>query len=480
MAAKNKGQNLSVHSAASSPTHESTARPFDAKLCSKLDFHILTPIFFLNFLSLMGRTNIGSALIQQLPQDLKLDATKLFLVIVMPLIMLIIFDIPSNLIMRWLEKRFGLAYMRYLSLITVLLGVVTLGQAFVQSYGAMLATRFLVGFFDTGLIPGCVYILGLYYPSVRLQWRMSMLMVANIVSNIISGILAYGIAQIHSSNGYHGWRWIFMVEGLITVVVGAICMWSNVSSPEKSTFLSQEEKEIIAETVESRKSTIGLAAEWKIFLSSPLNYAWAAMFVFTCATTYSISLFAPSIIQAFHPDWNTPEIQGQVIPIFVVSSAAALLAGYGADRLNHRLGFALTGYAFTIIGYAILRKASEVSSSIQLLALYFASLGTYTAMPMVWALSTVNQPSRFQQALGAGFVISIGNSGGFVSSWSFRSSEAPHYAAGMTNCLVLTCVAAGLAILALVYIKVANRRTSAPEEGVEKSSSGNAPMRYRP
>lgn len=79
-------------------------------------------MFFLNFLSLMGRTNIGSALIQKLPQDLRLDATKLFLVIVMPLIMLIIFDIPSNLIMRWFEKQFGLAYMRYLSLITVLLG----------------------------------------------------------------------------------------------------------------------------------------------------------------------------------------------------------------------------------------------------------------------------------------------------------------------------------------------------------------------
>jgi sugar phosphate permease len=175
-----------------------------------------------------------------------------------------------------------------------------------------------------------------------------MLMVANIVSNIISGILAYGIAQIHSSNGYHGWRWIFLVEGLLTIVVGAVCIWSNISSPEKSSFLSQEEKVIIAETVESRKSTVGLAAEWKIFLSNPLNYIWAALFVFTCATTYSISLFSPSIIQAFHPEWTTPQIQGQVIPIFVVSSAAALMAGYGADRLNNRLGFALVGYLFTV------------------------------------------------------------------------------------------------------------------------------------
>lgn len=217
-----------------------------------------------------------------------------------------------------------------------------------QSYEAILATRFLVGLFDTGLIPGCVYILGLYYPSAHLQWRMSMLMVANIVSNIFSGILAYGIAQIQSSNNYHGWRWIFLIEGLLTIVAGGFCLWSKVSTPETSSFLSQEEKDTITKTVESRKSTIGLAAEWKIFLSNPLNYAWAALFVFTCTTTYSISLFAPSIIQAFHPDWTTPQIQGQVIPIFVVSSAAALLSGYGADRFNNRLGFALAGYLFTV------------------------------------------------------------------------------------------------------------------------------------
>lgn len=123
----------SAHSTPSSPKateaggaataiSNATPREFSASLCAKLDRRIFPPMFILNFLSLMGRTNIGSALIQRLPQDLKLDATQVFLVIVMPLIMLIVFDIPSNLIMRWFERKFGLAYMRYLSLITVLLG----------------------------------------------------------------------------------------------------------------------------------------------------------------------------------------------------------------------------------------------------------------------------------------------------------------------------------------------------------------------
>lgn len=77
---------------------------FAQKLCMKIDLYVLTPMLFLNFLSLMGRTNIGAALIQKLPQNLKLNAMNGFLAISIPLAPLILFEILSNLIMRFLEK----------------------------------------------------------------------------------------------------------------------------------------------------------------------------------------------------------------------------------------------------------------------------------------------------------------------------------------------------------------------------------------
>ena len=95
---------------------------FKERLCWKLDLHILTPMFFLNVLSLMGRTNIGAAMIQKMPQELHLDAMKVFLATAIPIVMLILFEVPSNLIMRWLEVKCGLSYMRYLCLITFCLG----------------------------------------------------------------------------------------------------------------------------------------------------------------------------------------------------------------------------------------------------------------------------------------------------------------------------------------------------------------------
>jgi len=97
-------------------------RKFDTKLAAKLDFFLLTPMFFLNFLSLMGRTNIGAALIQKLPADLHLTAMKVFLAISIALVPLIVLEIPSNLLMRYLEKKYSFPYMRYLSAITICLG----------------------------------------------------------------------------------------------------------------------------------------------------------------------------------------------------------------------------------------------------------------------------------------------------------------------------------------------------------------------
>lgn len=96
---------------------------FDQKLALKLDLYLLTPMLFLNFLSLMGRTNIGAAMVQGLPKELKMDAMKVFITITIPLVPLILFEVPSNLLMRFVERKYNFSYMRYLSLMTALLGM---------------------------------------------------------------------------------------------------------------------------------------------------------------------------------------------------------------------------------------------------------------------------------------------------------------------------------------------------------------------
>lgn len=87
------------------------------------------------------------------------------------------------------------------------IGIITIGQGFVKTFDQMIATRFFVGVFDAGLIPGCVFLCSLYYPPRHLQWRLGLITVANICSNIAGNFLAYAIANIQTTENFKGWRW---------------------------------------------------------------------------------------------------------------------------------------------------------------------------------------------------------------------------------------------------------------------------------
>lgn len=253
------------------------------------------------------------------------------------------------------------------------------------------------------------------------------------------------------------------------MAIGLTCCASNISQPAKANFLSQQDKEAIAHNVESRSTTIGLASEWKVFFSNILNYIWATLYVFTCTTTYSLAIFAPTFVQVFHPGFDVPQIQGQVIPIFVISATACLLTAWLADRFDHRCGFAMVGYLFTIVGYAILLTELEPSrAGVSMLGLYLVSMGAFSSLPMVWTMTCVNLATPFQKAIGGGFVVGLGNVGGFVSAWIFRSSQKPKYHTGMMNALILTCIAFFLTGFAWVYIVVQNNKRKA---SLEKSGS---------
>ncbi|KAJ3941164.1 uncharacterized protein N0V96_009042 [Colletotrichum fioriniae] len=385
------------------------AKTFDKKLLYKLDMRLMIAMFFLNFLSLMGRTNIGAALIRQLPQDLHLDAMKVFIVLTMPAAPLVLFEVPSNLLMRFLNRKFNFPYLWYMCVLDILLG-----QGFVKTFDQMIATRFFVGVFDAGLIPGCIF----------------------------------------------------------TVVASLACLPANVGPPEKAKFLTEEEKRLIKNLVEIRSTEIGVVAEWKMFFTNPLNYCWAALYCFTTTTAYSVSIFSPSFVKSFHPELSAADVQAQIVPIFVVAAVACLTTAYAADRLNHRAAFGLGGFIFTIIGYAILRQDEHESTNVTMMALYFIAFGTFITLPMIWILTMQNLQTPFQRAIGSGFVVGVGNTSGYISAWIFKTSDGPYYKNGMIISMILVVIAFAILSATWLYIEMHNRRLEREERLHPSATAG--------
>ncbi|KAJ3483425.1 hypothetical protein NLG97_g7312 [Lecanicillium saksenae] len=431
------------------------------KLIWKLDMRLLPPLFILWFISLIDRVNIGTARIQGLEKDLHMDprSNKFNIATVVVFVGLIIAEVPSN----WLVKRFQPTVV--LCLECIFLGLFTIGQGLVRNFEGLVAMRFFIGILEAGLIPGSIFLLSAYYPRYELQWRLSMLHVGNAVSNAFGGLLAYGVASIHSSNGYSGWRWIFIIEGTITIVVTCICWPLMTNWPASAKWLKASERAVLESRIRddgiigrmdvlNKKAFIRCATDWKVYLS-------ALIIVGNISSVYSITLFAPTIVKVLQPQSTVKEIQGLVIPIFVAASAWTLVVAYSSDKLKHRSGFALSGCFIAILGYAVLLNQDHVPVNARYGALYLIAAGSFSVLPSAWILLLNNVSGAYKTAFAMGMEIGLGNAGGFVASLAFQSKTAPHYWLGFRLSCGLMCMAFALICVYVVGLLWENKQKRA-------------------
>lgn len=345
-------------------------------------------------------------------------------------------------------------------------GLFTIGEGLVQNFSSFTAMRVFIGIMEAGLIPGSCLLLAAYYPRYEMQWRLNMLMVGNAVSSAFGGLIALGVSTIHAPNGYNGWRWLFIIEGTITAGISAMVYFFMSDWPETATWLTAEEKQILAERIRSegiigrmdkldRRAFIRCITDWKIWIwcVSLRNHKHFILtppssLILACSvlSLYSINLFAPTIIKQLNPTSSAGHIQALTIPIFVASGAFSLLAAYLSDKLHHRSGFAILGFITTLAGLVIMLHQAHVSCAIRYFALYLISIGAYTSVPALWLLLINNCSGRWKVAIAIGMETGLGNVGGIASSLIFLSDMAPEYTVGwkvstgmVVSALVLTC-----------------------------------------
>lgn len=161
--------------------------------------------------------------------------------------------------------------------------VVTL-QGLIKSYKHLLVTRVLLGVTEAGFFPAATFLLTTWYSRWQLQTRMSIFYSAASLAGSFSGLLAFGIQHMEGVAGLGGWRWIFILEGIVTVLAGCAIPWALPDSPERASFLTPTEKEFIKRQLQRDQGVSGTEAadgkdgfrwqhlketlvDWKIYLA---------------------------------------------------------------------------------------------------------------------------------------------------------------------------------------------------------------------
>ncbi|GAP92265.1 putative MFS general substrate transporter [Rosellinia necatrix] len=398
----------------------------ERKLVRKCDLHVIPPIALIFFLAFLDRTNIGNARIQGLEEDLNLTGHDYNVALFIFFIPFILFEVPSNIIIK------RLAPSTWLSLIVVLWGITTVAQGLVQNIQGLIATRFLLGLFESGVFPGCAYLISMYYKRFELQWRMSVFFCASILAGGFSGLLAYGIANLGGVGGYGAWRWIFILEGLLTVLVGAVSKWWIADWPETAKFLNEDERRLLIARLEkdigeakmdefTPRARKRIFSDWKI-------YTGIFAYMGVVNTGYAGSFFIPTILNQM--GYRAAEAQVRTIPIFVVATVVCLGAAYAADRLRHRYTFAMCGLAIATVGYSLLLGQRYLSLGVRYFALFLVSSGGFVTQPITIGWLANNVSGHYKRSISTALQLGFGNIGGIVASNIFIQSEAPQYRTG--------------------------------------------------
>ncbi|KAL1841471.1 hypothetical protein VTJ49DRAFT_7026 [Mycothermus thermophilus] len=319
----------------------------------KMDLHLIPVLTLLYLLSFLDRGNIGNAQIEGLSSSLHLTDAQYNWCLTVFFFTYAGFEVPSNLMLKRLRPSV------WIPSIMVAWGVVVTLMGFVKSFRGLLAARIFLGVTEAGLFPGVAYYLTNWYRREEMQLRQAMFFSAAGIAGAFSGLLAFAIGKMDGVGGLEGWRWIFILEGIATVVIAGGAFWAMYDYPETAGFLTEEEREWVVWRLKYQHNRPRTQVEqeegfrwryvrdafcdWQVWLSVVLYWGIAC-------PLYGISLFLPTIIQQL--GYRSSTAQLMTVPFYTSAAVFALVAAYLCDHAGRRSPFILSCLFIMAAGFS--------------------------------------------------------------------------------------------------------------------------------
>lgn len=338
--------------------------------------------------------------------------------------------------------------------------MLTMCLGFVHNYGSFVAVRALLGGAEGGLLPGMVpsnfnhivmllfrliYIIQIvylshFYKRSELALRIGIFYTATSLSGAFGGLLARGLNAIGHKGGLEGWRWIFIVEGLLTVFIGVCGVFLLPNSIESARFLTPTQKTHARQRIE--ESAHHEPFDWAEVKRGILNLqVWlsATAYFSILSGIYSFGLFLPTIINnlKFAHDPNEAQLWS-VIP-YAVAAVFTVFVAFVSDRLALRGPIMLCTLPIAIIGYGVI--SSSTNPKVQYGMTFLMATGMYASVPCILSWNSNNSAGHYKRATTSALQLAIANCGGILASWVYPKKEAPQFHKSHSIILGLLCAA---------------------------------------
>ncbi|WP_374220517.1 MFS transporter [Ralstonia pickettii] len=399
---------------ATTPAHGADVRPAttlpDAdyqaseRTLAKAFRRILPFIFACYVISYLDRTNVGFAALT-MNKDIGLTAEQFGFGAGLFFIGYFLFEIPSNLIMQKVGARIWIAR------IMITWGIFSMATAFVVGPKSFAAARFLLGLAEAGFTPGIYLYFTHWFPG---KWRAKVtaaFLVGIPVANMIGSPVSGALLELGGLHGLRSWQWLLLIEGLPAVLLGIACLFVLADRPEKATWLTDDEKAVLARRLALEQRDIAskhgatlrdAMTNWRVFVLAFINF---------CGIVGSIGvgLWMPQIIKQFGVEHT---VVGWLTAIpYALGAVVMLWWARTANRAQNRVPYVAA--ALVVAAVALAASTALDAPALKLAALCVTVSGILAFQATFWAIPSTFLTGR-AAAGGLALIVSVGNLGGFV------------------------------------------------------------------
>jgi MFS family permease len=372
-------------------------------------WRIVPFICLLYVLNILDRANVGFARLQ-MQDDLGLTKAAFDLGYGMFYVGYILFEVPSNLLMR----RFGAR--RWIARIMITWGLVSAATMFARDLWTFYTLRILLGIAEAGFFPGIILYLSDWFPDRQRAKMTAFFMLAiglsNVLGNPISGWI---MDHFDGVNGCHGWQWLFLLEGLPTSLVGIAVLFYLQDSPREASWLSEDERNWLvahlAEEDRQRQAQHG-PDRWQAMLQ-PRVWLLIAIYFTVAVGSNAGGAYFPTLIKEHYQQASNVQIGLLTALPHLCAIVVMSLVGISSDRSGERRWHLAGSALLAASGWSLVAWGS--SPVVAMVGLCLAQAGMMSMLPVFWTLPSVFL-SGVAAAGGIALINSVANIGGFFGA----------------------------------------------------------------
>ena len=379
------------------------------QVMGKVARHLVPFLIFCYFLSYLDRVNIGFAALT-MNKDIGLSASAFGFGASIFFLGYFLFEVPSNLLLEKVGARIWIAR------IMISWGILSTALAFVWNDISFYVMRFVFGLAEAGFFPGIILYLTYWFPAEMRARMTGAFMVAVPASVVIGSPLSSWILDAFASAplGLKGWQWLFIIQGLPTVITGILVLRWLTDAPEKAEWLEPEERTWLARRMAAERAAKEAVHHFtlKEALTHPRILALSVVYFGAVIGLYGLGLWLPTIIKSFGASIMETGFLGALPPL--AGAVGMVLWTRHSDATGERKWHMVIPCVIGAIG--LIMAGLIQSPTISFFFLIVAGFGIYTSLPSFWPLPTAMLTGS-AAAGGIALINSIGNLGGFVGPY---------------------------------------------------------------